>query len=307
MLPSITPLPNFFIVGASGAGTTSLNDHLDQHPEIYMSPLREPSFFSLEVRPETFEPALQQYTRQQQAATRNYIRGPMNRSGVSGIVTEWEDYIRLFAGVRDQPAIGEVSVSYLWSPTAAKAIASVLPHTRILIILRDPADRAFCQYLHNVSGGLVTTSFRSHINASMLHNAAGFTALSPLLELGLYTEQVQRYLSLFPAEQIRIWLYEDTTSNPQRFLCEVLRFLGVDPALTEHPQTTGIAQTPHRNGLWTALKNLTPTPIKPFTKNKKTSSEKMSANDRRFLINYYKADIDRLAKLLDRDLSSWLR
>ena len=120
-----------------------------------MSPLREPSFFSLEVRPENFEPALQQHTRQQQAATRDYIRGPMDRGGVSGIVTEWEDYIRLFAGVRDQPAIGEASVCYLWSPTAAKTIASVLPHARILIILRDPADRAFCQYLHNVSDGLV--------------------------------------------------------------------------------------------------------------------------------------------------------
>ena len=307
MLPSITPLPNFFIVGAPRAGTNSLCDHLDQHPEIYMSPLREPSFFSLEVRPENFEPALQQHTRQQQAATRDYIRGPMDRSGVTGIVTEWEDYIRLFSGVRDQSAIGEASVCYLWSPTAAKAIASVLPHARILIILRDPADRAFCQYLHNVSDGLVDTSFRSHINASMQHTAAGFTALSPLLELGLYTEQVQRYRTLFPAEQLRIWLYEDTTSNPQKFLCEALRFLGVDSAFTQHPYTTAIDHTPHRNGLWTTLKNLTPTPIKPCTKNKKPCSEKMSANDRRFLINYYKTDIDKLAKLLDRDLSSWLR
>jgi hypothetical protein len=309
--------PNFFIVGAPKAGTTSLYYYLDQHPEIFMSPLKEPSYFSSEVRSENFEPALQPQARRDEQSTRQYLAGPLDQKRFSGIVRDWNDYLRLFASSNGHKAIGEASVCYLWSETAATAIASRLPNARIVIVLRDPSDRAFSQYLHNISDGLVSHSFRSHVYASLQRKEKTFGVLYPLLEVGLYTAQVQRYLDTFPRGQIGIWLYEDT--KRPTFLPDVLRFLQVDPTITldtstrhlepQLPRLTGMSQTLRRRGLWTTLKHLTPTPLKPIARTlayRKTGSVKISAEDRAFLIDYYKEDIVKLANLLNRDLSPWL-
>jgi hypothetical protein len=313
-----SPTPNFFIVGAPKAGTTSLYHYLDQHPEIYMSPLKEPSHFSLEVRPENFEPAFQAQAHRDEDAVRSYLNGSMDQKRFSGIVRDWNDYLRLFAGARDQTAIGEASVCYLWSKTAANAIASRLPHSRIIIILRDPSDRAFSQYLHNISDGVVSSSFRNHLDASLHRTKNGFGVLHPMLEFGFYADQIQRYFDTFPRQQIGIWLYEDT-KHPG-FLSEVLRFLQVDPTFTldtttrhlqpQLPRIPTISQSLRRNGVWTKLKTLTPPSLKPFIRNlayRKNGSVKMSAEDRTFLIYYYEEDILKLSKLINRDLSSWLR
>ena len=139
-----------------------------------------------------------------------------------------------------------------------------------------------------------------------------------MLEFGLYTDQVQRYLDVFPRKQVGIWLYEDT-KRPD-FLSEVLRFLEVDPTFTldtstrhlqpQLPRITGISQVLRRKGLRTKVKDLTPPTLKPFLRNlayRKTGSTKMSPQDRAFLIYYYEEDILKLSKLLNRDLSTWLR
>lgn len=313
-----TRTPNFFIVGAPKAGTTSLYHYLDQHPDIYMSPLKEPSHFSLEVRPENFEPALQPQASRDEEAVRNYLAGPLDQKRFSGIVRNYDDYLRLFAAAGEQTAIGEASVCYLWSKTAPRAIASRLPHARIIIVLRDPADRAFSQYLHNVSDGVVSSTFRDHVDASLHRTGNAFGVIHPMLEFGLYADQVQRYLDAFPRERVGIWLYEDT--KRPGFLSKVLQFLQVDPTFTldtstrhlqpQLPRMTGLSQTLRRNGIWDKVKNLTPAPIKPFVRNlayRKTGSVKMSAQDRAFLIYYYEEDILKLAKILQRDLSAWLR
>ncbi len=196
-------LPNFFIAGAAKAGTTSLYHYLDQHPDIYMSPMKEPSFFSEEVRPENFEPAFREQATREEEESHRYIQGPMDHKRFSGIVRRWDDYIRLFAKAGTQSARGEGSVTYLWSPTAARAIASRIPDARIILILRDPADRAFSQYLHNVTGTLSRLSFRDHVEASLSHARTGLSIYHPFLERGLYAEQVQRLYGCLPPHPAR--------------------------------------------------------------------------------------------------------
>jgi Sulfotransferase family len=320
MTSSTTPVPNFFIVGAPKAGTTSLYHYLGQHPEIYMSPLKEPSYFSLEVRSENFEPHLQIQMEREEEAVRRYLAGPMNHQRFSGIVREWEDYLRLFASAHEGGSIGEASVCYLWSKSAAGAIASRLPQARIIIILRDPAERAFSQYLHNVSNGVVRDSFSAHIDSSLRYVGNGFGILNPFLEIGMYADQVKRYLDMFPSEQVGIWFYEETTRRPREFLSEVLGFLGVDAGFvadtsTKHlqpqiPRGRGISQALRRNGMWDKVKTLTPDPLKPFVRSiayRKNGSVKMTDRDRKFLVDYYKEDICKLAGILNCDLSDWLR
>ncbi len=117
-------LPNFFIVGAPKAGTTSLYYYLDQHPQVYMSAIKEPHFFAPEVREENFDPELRRGISRATGGLREFLSGPMRRKRFSGIVTDWEDYLRLFGGADGELALGEASACYLWSPTAAEQIAS---------------------------------------------------------------------------------------------------------------------------------------------------------------------------------------
>ena len=90
-----------------------------------------------------------------------------------GIVTRWEDYLKLFEGVRDEHAVGEASVFYLWSKTAAREIAAVNADAKFLLILRQPAERAFSQYVRNLSDDHATlTSFEKLIFAPVCDASA---------------------------------------------------------------------------------------------------------------------------------------
>src|SRR5438105_3219492 len=162
-------LPNFFIVGAGKAGTTSLYRYLGQHPQIYMSRVKEPSYFASEIRPENLSPVFARHIERQSRRLR--LREvltdgkPLRPSG--WLISEWDDYLRLFQEVRDEKAIGEATVSYLWSRTAAGNIAACLPDAKIIMLLRDPAERAFSQYLHQMGTGLMRCTFREHIERAL--------------------------------------------------------------------------------------------------------------------------------------------
>ncbi len=118
MLPSPAALPNFFIVGAPKAGTTSLYHYLDQHPQIFMSPIKEPNYFATEIRPENFGDELQPQVAEDLRELREYLRGPMPKKSFGGLVSQWDDYLKLFQSAKTEKAIGEASVCYLWSKTA---------------------------------------------------------------------------------------------------------------------------------------------------------------------------------------------
>jgi len=201
-------LPNFFLVGTPRSGSTSLYHHLDQHPDIFMSPLKEINYFSEELRDRYIATELQPSVRKNAEMLRQYLDGPLLEKRFCGYVEDWDDYCRLFAGAENESAIGEASICYLWSKTAPERIAARLPDAMILMVLRNPIDRAYSQHLQNINHGMQRT-FREHIEASL---AGGFgetiNDLHPFLEFGLYAEQLLRYRRLFPAAQIGIWLYE---------------------------------------------------------------------------------------------------
>ncbi len=309
----------FFIVGAAKAGTTSLYHYLDQHPDIYMSPMKEPTYFSFEVRPENFET---DRLKQAEMAVENairYVQGPMNEKRLSGIVCDWEHYQRLFAAATTQRALGEASVAYLWSPSAAREIARRIPHARIIMILRAPAERAFSQYLHAVSDGILAQPFRDYVRACLRDGGEGFGIHRPFLEIGFYADQVQRYLDHFPREQIGIWIYEEAKGRQREFVSEVFEFLGVDREF--RPDISRRYLEPHiprmikpRNalqqaGIWKLFKRLTPAALKPLIKNavyRPMGSTTLEAQDKALLLDFYRNDIRRLEGILGRDLGLWL-
>ncbi len=185
-------LPNFFIVGAPKAGTTSLYSYLDQHPQVYMSAIKEPHFFAAEIREENLDPELRRGIARDARALRAFLAGPMREKRFGGIVADWEDYLRLFANANNESALGEASVCYLWSPTAPERIADRIPDAKILVMLRHPAERAFSQYLHSLGNGAIRWSFREHIQRNLRHRSGQFCVHYPFLEFGLYSEQLGR-------------------------------------------------------------------------------------------------------------------
>jgi hypothetical protein len=128
------PLPNFFIIGAPKSGTTALYDSLKQHPEIYMSPVKEPHFFALNEQPPVWAGPAGSYLRQT-------------------AVWRPRDYFMLFAGVTNQCTVGEASTRYLRSPLAAQRIKQYLPESKLVAILRQPADRAYSDYVFRIQHG----------------------------------------------------------------------------------------------------------------------------------------------------------
>jgi len=129
--------PNFFIVGAPRAGTTSLYFYLKQVPEVYLSPVKEPNYFSVKIIPDD-----------------HYLLPIRNK----------KNYLKLFEKVKDEKAIGEASPSYLEDPETPYLISQDVSDARIIAILRDPVERAFSHYLMMVSQGFEKLSFRKALD-----------------------------------------------------------------------------------------------------------------------------------------------
>jgi hypothetical protein len=282
------PLPNFFIAGAPKAGTDLLYYQLDQHPQILMSALKEPNFFAEEIRLENFHSSLRPQVERSLAEMRVYLDAGAPSKRFGGIISNIDDYRRLFASVNGQRAIGEGSVCYLWSRTAASRIADLIPHARVIVVLMDPAERAFHQYLKSLSDGTIAHSFSRHLESAfddLSESPLQIRHFNPFLSFGEYADQVDRYLKVFPRKQLLIFLYEDAQKDQDRWFAEVLRFLDVDSSFK--PDAVDVPSTPH-------LPNDIPAP-------------RMLPEDRARLVAYYRSDILRLEPLIGRDLSDWLK
>ena len=121
-------LPNFFIIGAAKSGSTSLYHYVKQHPQIYMSPLKEPKFFAL-------------------AGEKLDFPGPGDQENVSRAITDIHSYRNLFQGRTTEIVIGEASVLYLYSRRAINHIWQSIPNAKLIAILRHPVDRAYSNFL----------------------------------------------------------------------------------------------------------------------------------------------------------------
>lgn len=179
--------PNFFIAGAPNTGTTSLYFYLRQHPQVYMSPVKEPSFFGADAA--------------RRRSLRRRFRRLIHRSDE---VSSWDDYLKLFRGARDERAIGEATPRYLLLPGAARAIRDRIPDAKLIFVLRDPADWLLTRYLATFWPD-ARGSFRMRFLAGMRPGNEWSRALT----IGRYATHLQRFFDVFSREQLHIELYED--------------------------------------------------------------------------------------------------
>jgi hypothetical protein len=272
-------LPTFFIAGAPKSGTTSLYHYLGQHPEIYMSPIKEPNYFASEIRLDRFAEGLRSQAEQDAHALRAYLDGPMRQKRFGGVLAEWRDYLKLFQQAEGRKAIGEASVCYLWSESAARNIRCSIPDARILLVLRNPVEMAFSMYIQTVKSGALRCTFQAAMEMALEQRGGRIDVMHPFLEFGLYYEQVKRFLATFPEGRVRVYWYEEYKGEPARILADIFHFLEVD---------ANFIPDMSKRYLEASMPNVV-----------------LDRADRALLTEFYKDDIRKLAGLLRRDLSGW--
>lgn len=295
-------LPNFLIIGAAKAGTSSLYFYLKQHPQIYMSSLKEPKFFAFEGDELDFQ-------------------GPAKNNIKKFSVTSLEEYQQLFAGVTEEIAIGEASPIYFEHPKAAQNIKHYIPEAKMIAVLRHPAERAFSAFSHLVREGYETLSFEDALQKEEERINQKWLPLFYYKELGFYYTHLKRYFELFEREQIKIYLYEELAANSIDVVKDIFEFLNVDnnfvPDLTRK-NVSGIPKSrllydlfTKNNAVKSSLKPLFSNQIRRQIYNTVTTKTlnpkpKLSSSTKSNLIEVYKEDILRLQDLIQRDLSVWL-
>jgi hypothetical protein len=314
----MSSLPNFFVVGAVKAGTTAFHHLLNQHQEIYMSPIKEPNFFAQsDLKPHLY---VDQYRRSVSFNLDKYLRGSMQKTVHIADVKTWEDYRSLFKNVSAETAIGEGSNSYLFCPSSAELIAQRFPDAKIIIILRNPADRAWSHYLMNQKlGHQVLPDFLEEIAKDRAIQPRGWGITANYFELGLYDEQINRFLAVFPKAQIKILLYEDFVRDPSHTFSKVCEFLGVSAVLANFenthknvgavPRWPAIYRALQRSGIFYSIKRRLPTSMKDLLQNiilKRRNLPRLGESERHALLKLYTPSIRSLSFILGRNIDHWL-
>lgn len=277
--------PNFLVIGAAKAGTTWLYSCLYEHPEIYLPDIKELHFFSYESV---------------------YQKG-----------FDW--YESNFSDVTVEKAVGEISPSYLPLKSTAERIYNYNPDMRLIVILRNPIDRAYSHYCM----AMRTNKVEKNIDKGLSLN-------SPYVQWGLYHEQITRFMELFPKSQIKVLLFDDIKLKPKSLLKDVYSYLNVDTSFLSKSALQ--VKNPKRSmpkypKLYKSLKRIydnvsvnSDVANKMLTQlryrgyfdlfhrlNKGSSFPKLSAKKKKKLVDFYDRDISELSKVIDKDLSFWLK
>ena len=195
---------NFFVIGAAKCGTTTLHTRLNRHPDVFLSPLKEPNYHSrADLDPSRFSKAFKANTRLDHA---EYLAlsDPLPERQV-GFLRDTEEYARLFSEATDaHRVVGECSTSYLWSPSAPESLRRDHPDARIVVSLRDPVERIFSHYLMARKYGFVKGSVVDAVKEDMNHPDPSWGRSELFLELSRYEAQLARWKVVFPPEQIKV-------------------------------------------------------------------------------------------------------
>ena len=285
---------DFFIVGAPKAGTTSLYYYLNEHPEIVMSSQKETDFFSDE------------------SLQKQGLYYGKNR------ISSMEHYHALFENYENK-VVGEASVSYLFYEDVPNKIKAYNASAKIIIMLRNPADRAFSHYLMDYRLGLINQSFESVI-AEKNRSRKQELFYQQFVRLGLYYEQLKRDFETFGKENVHIIFYDDFKNDLQNQVQKTYDFLEVDSTFvaqlnTKHntysmPKRSWIRKVYAFVQLRKLLRKILPNQIVKQIKAiffSKTNKPVLSDKLRMQLNELYADDIKELAILLNRDLSQWTK
>lgn len=293
---------HFFILGAAKCGTTSLYFYLNQHPQILMSSPKETVFFEKE-----YEKGLEYYLK------------------------------TYFPHRTNELLLGDARHRNLYLPYVPRRIANFLPDAKLIVILRNPVDRAYSHYIHRKVRGVEPLSFKEAIKRDMEHiekgeyintkqeiknyidqlDSDGSSLLyRTYIDCGYYAEQIERYLKYFNKEQLLIVFFDDLIKNNKKLFHQLLSFLDNRLSLIDIDFSVRNKRT---NKLYLSIakilsrcpsaESLIPPKIKNiflhFTEYLIPREAKMNKETRSWLISHYLEHNKKLEVLTGRNLSSW--
>jgi Sulfotransferase domain len=302
--------PNLFIVGQPKTGTTALHQFLGQHPEIYMSSIKEPHFFCADFHLES-----------DRAYGKQRFYDFRSESA----------YLQLFSKAKNVKVAGESSTNYLYSQVAAEKIHNFNPDAKIIIVLREPAKFLYSLHSHYVK--FTEENEPDFLTALALETKRKQEeALSPRVtspsylyysQRVQYYQQVKRYCDRFKPEQIKVIIFEEFKSANERIFREILEFLEVEPNFTPEYSAINV----NKEVKFKAVNNLINNPLaKSISKNllsqefndfvrdnvvekllwHQAPKAKIPEEIKRQLMQQYQPEVAKISELLQLDLlSKW--
>jgi hypothetical protein len=222
-------MPDFLVIGAPKAGTTALHAALARHPGLFMSAVKEPKFFLSDGPPPV-------------------KGGPGDALTYREHIWRRPEYEALFDPAPPGTLRGESTPLYLYDRAAMRRIRQVLPGARLIVVVRDPVERAHSNWTHLWSAGLEPVGdFVRACGEEERRIAAGWASFWHYTGLGRYGEQLEYLFTLFPREQVLVLRYRKMVDEPAQTLDRICAFLGVEPGVladiprqnvTSHPEPT---------------------------------------------------------------------
>lgn len=299
--------PDFIIAGSAKCGTTTLWRWLSSHTDVFMPSVKEPSFFAFEgcnPRPRS---------------------GRFDPDYVNRITTEWSEYTALFEPSRER-CLGEASPVYMSAAAAPGRIAARLPRVRVIIILRNPVERAFSQFMHHVRDGLEPEhDFGRALDLEHRRLSDGWWWGFGYRTSGYYFAQISRFLNCFPREQLLILTSEELATAPEPTYQRICGFLEISsahaPDLTERANKASFLPMVPRSGflqqlirhpgsIATVSKAMLPQPFRRrlrgcIDRMNSRPSPKLAPKTSARLAADYSSDVTRLEALLGRRFDAW--
>jgi hypothetical protein len=297
--------PNLFIVGAQKSGTSALAGWLGQHPQVCMSFPKEPGFLAFGSNGYPYRDGWGNVA-------------PASRY----VVTDERTYLELFsrASAR-QHVIGEASTWYFALPGMAQKIHAYSPGAKIIVMLRNPVERAYSAWCHARGDQLEPCAdFASALALEAPRGEVEF--LLRYRHMGLYSEALADYQAVFPAAQLLVLFHDDIRSDALAVWRQVCHFLNIDatwlPAFSHRYNASGqprnrvLHKLLRSHQLKRMARRVLPHAISIGTKQRldRLNLQQHPAMDgvsRKELLRYFRSDIERLSQLTNRDLLNWLQ
>jgi len=293
-----TILPNFVVIGAPKSGTTSLFYYLRQHPDIFLPVKKELHYYSY-------------------SEIESHAEGPGDHFTIDSLCATRDDYLKNYRSVKKEIAIGEISPSYLYyaEGVAAKIKKELSPSVKIIMILRNPIDKAYSQYMHLVRDQRETLPFYDALLVESEREDNNWGDIWLYANSSLYAKKVKHYLSIFDKKNVKILFFDEFIENPNVVLKSIFQFLGVDSKIKCNTQTiynrTGNSKSKlisnffnGPNLLKSILKMVIPErvriPIRLFLLNLNTGKKRdMDSTAKEYLSNFFYSDIRELENFLN--------
>ena len=297
--------PNLFIVGAMKAGTTSLHSILAKHQQTCMSLVKEPNYFCTDFHEIAMSPT--------------YAPPPLSKSDLhQALIRDQDEYLGLFQCDENIKYAGESSVSYLASEVAAENIKEFSPEAKILIMIRNPIDRAVSHYNMDLAIGRVKKDFERAFFEDF-HGLGRYWQKSMYFESGLYADSIRRYIKIF-GDNVKIVKFEEFISNQKEIVSDVLDFLGLDfDGEVEGAENGAVKPVfPTLNyyfesiGLKRLLSLVVPKGVKEnlkalyYRKGGEAKIGLISESCIKEMREMYKEDVEKLSSILDESLIHWV-